>query len=447
MFPSQYITAAQQYKAGTRLTLWQYEPVQPHGLSEYTRNPLPDDLPPDHLRDFDLEMTRSTRKEDVDKQAVLQVSKVISGGDNNTVQAILFDVIQPPVSYRGDAARLPGDGTQVVGLLYDTEFYHSDEYTFYSNAEQADGNLSRTDAALKHFFSKNKTGHPHVVPQYYGCWATRVDTYDKNAFRYVGLVLEEYINGHSIEDICDRDGYDELIPPDGDVFFHMPEDVDDGFHTLEISKELCQEVMKQAVNGLVEHMHIGVQHNVFEPRKVFITLRNGKVGLDWPRAVLLGFTNTQVWSKTKMAKGPKGPVQLLEHLPHPPHPFQRFSVTGLENFIGWWPSPEVGWEGDEPDDFDNEAEFDEWLVSDEAFGLLVEAADVEAELGEGVEWPHPYKKYSLFKTLDPIKPKLLVEREERRRKLEEEELKKDSDANVQALADINLSTAQTKGYK
>lgn len=87
-------------------------------------------------------------------------------------------------------------------------------------------------------------------------------------------------------------------------------------------------------------------------------------------------------------------------------------------------------------------------MSDEAFGPLVEAADTEAELGEGVEWPHPYKKYSLFKTLDPIKPKLLEEREERRRKLEEEEeLKKDRDANVQALADINLSAAQTKGYK
>ncbi|KAF0320804.1 hypothetical protein K4K61_010357 [Colletotrichum sp. SAR11_59] len=394
MFPSQYITAAQQYKAGTRLTLWH------------------------------------TRKEDVDKQAVLQVSKVISGGDNNTVQVILFDVIQPPVSYRGDAARLPGDGTQVVGLLYDTEFYPSDEYTFYSNAEQADGNLSRTDAALKHFFSKNKTGHPHVVPQYYGCWATRVDSYDKSAFRYVGLVLEEYINGHSIENICDRDEYDELVPPDGAVAFHMPEDFDKGFHNLQISQGLCEEIMKQALNGLVEHMHIGVQHNIFEPRKVFITLLNGKV-----------------WSKTKMAKGPKGPAQLLEHLPHPPHPFQRFSVTALENFIGWWPSTEVGWKGDEPDDFDNEAEFDEWLVSDEVFGPLVEAADVEAELGEGVEWPHPYKKYSLFKTLDPIKPKLLEEREERRRKLEEEELKKDSDANVQALADINLSAAQTKGYK
>ncbi|KAH0439427.1 hypothetical protein CcaCcLH18_02904 [Colletotrichum camelliae] len=415
MAGSPYITAAEQYKTGTRLTLWQYEPVQPHGQIQYPRNPLPDDLPPDRLRDFDLEMTRSTCKEDVDKQAVLQVSKVISGGDNNTVQVILFDVIQRPVSYRGDAATLPEDDTQVVGLLYDTEFYPSDECAINSHAEQADGNLSRTDAALSHFFSKNKTGHPHVIPQYYGCWATRVDAYYKTAFRYVGLVLEEYINGHSIEDICVRDEFNELIPPDGAVTFHMPEDIDEGYHNLKISQELCEEIMKQALNGLVEHMHIGVRHNVFKPRKVFITLRNGKVGLNWPRAVILGFTNTQVWSKTNMAKGHKGPVHFLEHLPYPPHPFQRFAVKALQNFIGWWPSSEVGWYADKPDDFDNEAEFDEWLVSDKAFGPLVEAADVEAELGEGAEWPHPYNKYSLSRPLVPSYLEYLESKRNKRR--------------------------------
>ncbi|KAK2767268.1 hypothetical protein CKAH01_15311 [Colletotrichum kahawae] len=344
MVPSQYITAAEQYKTGTQLTLWQYAPVQPHGLSQYTRNPLPPDLPPGCIRNFDLEVAHDTNKEEIDKQAVLQVNKVICGGDNNTVQVVLFDILKAPVSYRGDAARLPEDGTQVVGLLYDTEFYPGDNGAPYYNAEQADGNLSRTDAALKHFFSNDKTGHPHIVPQYYGCWATRVNTYDESGrgtLRYVGLVLEEYINGHSIEDICDRDECAELVPPDEDVLFHLPKDIDNGFHTLDISKELCQEVMKQALNGLVEHMHIGVQHNVFEPRNLFITLRNGTVGLDWPRAVLLG-TNPEVWSKTKEAKGPKGPIQTLELLPFPPHPYQRFSVEALDEFIGFWPAPKEG---------------------------------------------------------------------------------------------------------
>lgn len=123
MVPSQYITAAEQYKTGTQLTLWQYAPVQPHGLSQYTRNPLPPDLPPGCIRNFDLEVAHDTNKEEIDKQAVLQVNKVICGGDNNTVQVVLFDILKAPVSYRGDAARLPEDGTQVVGLLYDTEFY------------------------------------------------------------------------------------------------------------------------------------------------------------------------------------------------------------------------------------------------------------------------------------------------------------------------------------
>ncbi|KAJ4996448.1 hypothetical protein K4K48_008508 [Colletotrichum sp. SAR 10_66] len=420
---STYITAAEQYKAGTRLTLWQYEPVQPHGLPQYDRNPLPSDLLPGHIRNFDLERIRATSKEDLEKQATVEVSKVISGGDNNTVQVVLFNIIQPPVSYRGDAATFPEDGAQVVGLLYDTEFYPGDHGAPYCNEEQADGNLSRTDAALKHFFSKNKTGHPHIIPQYYGCWVTRVDAYDESGlgtFRYVGLVLEEYINGHSIENICTRDECDELVPPNGFVAFHRPEEIDQEYTSLEVGKNLCKEVMKQVIHGLVDHMHIGVQHYVFEPCKIFITLRNGKISLDFPRAVVLGFTKTEVWSKTKMARGPKGPVQLLEHLPHPPHPYQRFSVEGLTNFIGFWPSPEDGWYGDEPDDFDNEAEFDEWLTSEEVFGPLTEAADVEAGLGEGVEWPHPYKKYSLFKTLDPIKPKLLEEREERRKQLEKE---------------------------
>ncbi|EQB43847.1 hypothetical protein CGLO_17457 [Colletotrichum gloeosporioides Cg-14] len=429
MVGSPYITAAEQYKSGTQFTLWQYEPVQPHGLHQYDRIPLPPDLPPGCIRNFDLEVAHDTNKEEIDKQAVLQVNRVICGGDNTTVQIVLFDILKAPVSYRGDAATLPEDGTQVVGLLYDTEFYPGDNGAPYCNAEQADGNLSRTDAALKHFFSNDKTGHPHIVPQYYGCWATRVNTYNESGLgtlRCVGLVLEEYINGHSIEDICDRDECDELAPPDGDVVFHMPEDVHDGFHTLEISKELCQEVMKQALNGLVEHMHIGVQHNVFEPRKLFITLRNGTVGLDWPRAVLLGFSNTAVWSKTKQAKGPKGPIQLLELLPYPPHPYLRFSVKALDEFIGFWPAPEEGWEGDEESDFDNEAEFDDWLVDEDVFGPLTEAADVVASMAPGAEWPHPYKKYSLFKTLDPIKPRIKEEREERRQLLEKEGVLSDS---------------------
>ncbi|KAF6785957.1 hypothetical protein CMUS01_16535, partial [Colletotrichum musicola] len=140
---------------------------------------------------------------------------------------------------------------------------------------------------------------------------------------------------------------------------------------------------------------MGIQWRDLEPWNVFITIRNGNIDLDDLRVVIIDHTNTRVWHHTKWLET-EG-TQVLTWLPYPHHPFERCSVDALVHFHGWWPpacDPAA----------DRNQLFDDWLCSREVFGPLEEAQEVVAELeSRGItEWPHPYPKFSTFKTLDKL---------------------------------------------
>ncbi|KAF5522504.1 hypothetical protein CGCA056_v006375 [Colletotrichum aenigma] len=422
-----YISPTKQYHPGTKLELWPYKPAEPHGRSQYTRNPLPRDLHPGWMRDFDP-TTLNNRAEEA---AVIEIDEMIHGGDNHLAQILACNLVEAPKHQRSpeELTQLTNDGkpvkVQIVAEIFDPEFYPGGTGAPYDNDEQADGNLSCADAALGHLFTKGLTGHPHFAPQYYGCWVARIQARQRSTGpvteRFVGVVLREHVIGHSIEALCHRDEYGQLLPFEGCVFFHDSDDAEEGQVRLELEKEVCQDILKQALHGIVCHLHVGVKHEMFEPKNIYLTMRDGDFDLEKPRAVLLGHMLAQVWSKTTEAQGPLELKQLLEHLAYPPHPRLRFGFRAVDDFVGWFPSPPDGWYGNEPATFDSKKEYEDWIVSEEVFGPLVEAAEVEKGLEDGAEWPYPYGKYSLFKSLDAVKEDLLRQRQEKRKLAEQQQ--------------------------
>lgn len=244
-----YISPTKQYHSGTKLELWLYKPAEPHGRSQYTRNPLPRDLHPGWMRDFDP-TTLNNRAEEA---AVIEIDEMIHGGDNHLAQILACNLVEAPKHQRSpeELTQLTNDGkpvkVQIVAEIFDPEFYPGGTGAPYDNDEQADGNLSCADAALRHLFTKGLTGHPHFAPQYYGCWVARIQARQRSTGRvterFVGVVLREHIIGHSIEALCHRDEYGQLLPFEGRVFFHDSDDAEEGQVCLELEKEVCQDIL------------------------------------------------------------------------------------------------------------------------------------------------------------------------------------------------------------
>ncbi|KAJ5003363.1 hypothetical protein K4K57_012859 [Colletotrichum sp. SAR 10_99] len=349
------------------MTLYPYEPDRPHGSGQYHFNPLPKDLPEGHIRNF------NTNGDYKNTKAKIEIREIIRQGVNRNSQIFRCLVLKPPKEERPAALQeplppfrdehggvLPG---QLVAKVFDFHYYESDFGGPWPNEQEADGNHCREHAVYAHYRRNGQTGHPHIIPQFYGSWVSKIycghDENNQPVFRYVGLILIEYINGYSVFD-----------------------------------KKTRQYVVKEMLHGVVVGMHLGVEHQECEPWNLFVTMQNGLNTLEQPRVVLLDHSYTQVWSLTKYAKT-QGYLQCLQKLPYPPHPTERCSVTALDTFQGWWP----------PNNYD-EKKFDKWLYSEDVFGPHVEAKSVlDSLLKQKKLWPHSYNKYSTFATLDAIEAK------------------------------------------
>ncbi|KAJ0337422.1 hypothetical protein COL922a_006784 [Colletotrichum nupharicola] len=196
--------------------------------------------------------------------------------------------------------------------------------------------------------------------------------------RYVCVLLLEYIHGYSIDELSYRseedDGYFGKL-----AGFQR---VDNTWTNVWMDESTRALVIKKMLHGVVVGMHHGVQHHEASPENVFMTLRDGtnNTDLDELRVVLLDHTSTQIWRKTVDSHF-YGRTHCLEKLP-----------TAWDGGL-LLPRTVLGEDLNEM--------FDDWMLSEDAFGPLVEARDVEAGL-QGKEWPHKYAKYSTFDTLDVI---------------------------------------------
>ncbi|KAI8246966.1 hypothetical protein K4K53_002279 [Colletotrichum sp. SAR 10_77] len=364
------------------MTLYPYEPDRPHGSGEYHRNPLPRDLPYGHIRDF------NTKGDFTKTQVEIEIQEIIRRGVNRTSQIFRCSVIKAPEEERPAALQeplppsrddneevLPG---QLAAKVFDYDYYESDFGGPWGNDEEADGNHCREHAVYAYYRRNGKTGYPHIMPQFYGSWVIKIhsgsDENNQPKFRYVGLILIEYIHAYSVENLClrDRDGdYCSALYP-GTLPVGFPNH-DGSWLNVTFDVEKRQHVVKEMLHGVVVGMHLGE-----------------------PRVVLLDHSYTEVWSLTKYAEA-EGDTHCLQKLPYPPHPIERCSIEALDTLEGWWPPTQRQHPGF------NEEKFDGWLCKENVFGPHVEAKSVlEPLFRQGKPWKRDYKKYSTFATLDLI---------------------------------------------
>ncbi|KXH29791.1 hypothetical protein CSIM01_05557 [Colletotrichum simmondsii] len=320
-----------RYKPTKRLTLTEYQPAAPHGTTKYDWNPPPGP----ELRDFDPDLEVPEHE-----QVQLEIVEIISGGTNSRAQVLKCKIIKSRAwkNYH-DHAQIPSQESIVVAKVFDHKLWPSDYGAPIKNIELNDGALCRESCAYKHLFRREMTGYPHTIAQYYGTWAVKFvvrNVEGETCYRTVGLILMEYIDGYSIEDLCDRDEYDVLIPDDKQpIIFYQS----DGDHqvTLDINHDVRMEVLRQVLDGAVRHMHIGLMCGAIEPENILITMRHGTEDLKRPRVVELGLSLAQLWSKTRSGKRPGHSVHCHELTPFPPHPMERFSTIALTSLVGWFP--------------------------------------------------------------------------------------------------------------
>ncbi|KAF6835063.1 hypothetical protein CPLU01_04541 [Colletotrichum plurivorum] len=404
---------AQVYTVGKQLELFPHVPGPPHGIYDYEPRPLPATLAAGQIRDFD----KNTAKY-IKTKATVQIEEVIRVGDNRESQIVRCKVVQPPVESQRGVYPLVGKSKNKTRLplarslalkAYDYEYYGDSFGGPSANAEESDGDFSREFAVYRYYCDKGLTGSPHAMPQFYGGWVMKIRSKDENGslkYRYVSLILIDYIHDCSIESLCSRwtdpnDHNDpetpgDLIPTKEPVPFQK---ADGGFTHITFDEKKRQLVIKKFLHSLAHGNHLGIEHREIDPSNVFIT-----------------------WAEP-------GVPQVASWLPYPPHPFERSSVAALEDFHGWWPPAyERG--------LDRDRLFDDWLCSEEVFGPLEEAQEVVAELeARGIRnWPHPYPKFSTFKTLK----KLIKDRREKdKQKKAEKEEEKAEKAKMEGMEEMN----------
>ncbi|KAJ0297182.1 hypothetical protein COL5a_008668 [Colletotrichum fioriniae] len=350
------------YCSGSILTLTKYRPVQPHGTSQYPPNPPPGP----ELCHFDPH-----RYFPKDEQLQLEVLERLSENPGPQVFRCKIIALPSPEYTNNDTdVKLPIPQTQVVAKVFDQKLWPEYNGTSISNIELADGALSRESCVYQHLYRKNLTGPPHLTAQYYGTWAVRFAVgktpEGRDQYKTVALILMEYIDGYSIEDLCNRDEYGNLIPDDElPLEFHQS---DTGRPVLlDINHDTRMEVFRQLIDGNVRHMHTGVMDGDYEPRHVYITMRDGTRDLDKPRTVLFDLSRARLWSTTKNAKHAPDGIHCFELVPHPIHPYEVASAPALGDFAGWFPQE---WFDETVDGDASKGSFRNWLI--EAFGPLQE---------------------------------------------------------------------------
>ncbi|KAF9875908.1 hypothetical protein CkaCkLH20_06840 [Colletotrichum karsti] len=437
---------ATRYEPGQRFTIQPYNPVRPHGTQFYGPPPR-DAIPPGGLRGFDPGAPVPE-----DTSADLEIIHPLSVSNGGRAQIVACEMIRSPKTSRDSHAPFPSSQgkdnkpsrQRFAAKMYDWAFQASD--IFGASPEEAvEGIFSREDAVLRRLYDKNLTGNPHLAPQYYGSWATEfiIDGGDSGTlYRCVGLILIELVEGSSMEDMCSRDetwGY--LIPSLKPRKLHTGSEGPIKFECNK--KEALKSITRQLLDGSVRHFHVGVDHNGAHPQDLFVTMRDHGRDTDEPRLVMLGYSLSVVYRETTLGRIPDNGVHCIELLEFPPHPYERFSVGAIPFHVGWFPDPPSAWveEGVDPIDpakfEDHNVEFDNFLLSEEGFGPLVDKSKEEGG------------RYSTFKVLKGNKAKMEAEEAERytrhlRKQAEERELEESlesmSDSSIEpSVPEINTS--------
>ncbi|KAF5489981.1 hypothetical protein CGCS363_v012625 [Colletotrichum siamense] len=354
-------TALERFDPGEELVLTPYPLSDPCGIGFEDCGRVPSDFEPSQADGKLIETANPATR------ARLVIKKRLSGKSANGQKVLLCRVEQAPTAFEidnGHAQHLSEVNLVIVRTFTPKPLYRwvRDGYRSHDNAF---GELHSEAAVYQHLYDNNLTGYPHLAPQYYGTWVFEKEQKGQNACardRYTGLILMEYIDGVSIEQLgtrdWDRDNYGPLQLSTSPIALHRNSD-----KTLLMDTESRLRIFKTLLDGVVRKLHVGIYVNRLNltPSHVLLSFRNNGKDLEEPRVVSIDYHMDTVWSRTKEGRD-SGKPMIAQQLDRPPHPALYFPRRScIDDFDGWLPRE---WGHSDSD------QLWEWLLSESGFGPL-----------------------------------------------------------------------------
>ncbi|KAF4912423.1 hypothetical protein CGCVW01_v011133 [Colletotrichum viniferum] len=353
-------TALERFDPGEELVLTPYPLCDPCGIGFKDEGRTPCDFDPS-LADGKLIETANPAT-----KARLLIKKRLYSESAKGQKVLLCSVEQAPTAFEmknGHARHLSEANLVIVKTFCPTALIGlpGDQYSHDNQFSEL-----KTEATVyQHLYDNNLTGYPHLAPQYYGAWVFPNEDQSENVFardKYTALIVMEYVDGVSVEELGTRDMSDDCVGPlelsTSPVAVHR-----DSHKMLQMDVQSRLDLFKILLDGVVRKLHAGVVVDTshLRPDRTLISFRNNGTELDQPRLVTIGYNHDAVYSLTKPGRSSGEPMP-AQQLVRPPHPALYFpNADSVLHFWGWIPEE---WSRDNPN------QFHDWLVSESGFGPL-----------------------------------------------------------------------------
>ncbi|RYP25022.1 hypothetical protein DL765_000250 [Monosporascus sp. GIB2] len=252
--------------------------------------------------------------------AELTVTKALAIGNARGPQLVVCAVAPP------DAADGKREPFAAVAKIYDA-LYYSFANTFASGVPEdvtceADRDYSREAAAYEHLRDSGRDGA--FAPRYFGSWTFILPIREGSPHpgqRPVRMILMEHLEGPSLRQLFARNQPGVEPYPDATHY----------------DEEYRLEVLARILDALVRQIHVGLSHGHLTPGNIVLVPRpltaNGSPGPGHTagpsRVVLLDYTNSVVWSRTRFGSRPS------EDLPLPPNPVETWWQSWVSTLATW----------------------------------------------------------------------------------------------------------------
>ncbi|KAF4819791.1 hypothetical protein CGCTS75_v011534 [Colletotrichum tropicale] len=354
-------TALERFDPGEELVLTPYPLSDPCGIGFKDEGRAPSDFDPSQADGKLIEEVNPATR------ARLVIKKRLSGTSANGQKVLLCRLEQAPTAFEMDNAHAPhlSEANLVIVKTFTSKPLYKWVRDGYRSHDNAFGELHSEATVYQHLYDNGLTGYPHLAPQYYGTWVFEKEQKGQKACardRYTGLIVMEYIDGVSIEQLgtrdWDRDNYGPLKLGTSPIALHRNSD-----KTLSMDTESRLRIFKTLLDGVVRKLHAGIYVNRsnLTPSKVLLSFRNNEKELEEPRVVSVDYHMDTAWSRTKEGRE-SGKPMIAQQLDRPPHPALYFPDRScIDDFHGWFPR-EWGHR--------DSNQLWEWLLSESGFGPL-----------------------------------------------------------------------------
>ncbi|KAI8310619.1 hypothetical protein K4K59_008133 [Colletotrichum sp. SAR11_240] len=354
-------TALERFDPGEELVLTPYPLSDPCGIGFEDEGRTPSDFDPSQADGKFIEKANPATR------ARLVIKKCLSGTSADDQKVLLCRVEQAPTAFElGNAhARHLSEANLVIVKTFTSRPLYRLVRDGYRSHDHTSGELHSEAAVYQHLYDNGLTGYPHLAPQYYGTWVFEKEQKGQDACardRYTGLIVMEYVEGVSIEQLgtrdWDHDTYGPLQLSTSPIALHRNSD-----KILMMDTESRLRIFKTLLDGVVRKLHAGIYvgKSNLHPSNVLVSFRNNGKELEEPRVVSIDYQMDTVWSRTKEGRD-SGKPMIAQQLDRPPHPALYFpSTSEIAAFKGWFPREWSPYDSNQ---------LCEWLLSGSGFGPL-----------------------------------------------------------------------------